>query len=288
MAKKRGLGMGMDALFSDNSTESSSSQTLRISEIEPNKSQPRIDFDDEAIATLADSIRQHGLLQPLLVRPLENGSYQIVAGERRWRACRMAGLDEVPVHIKELSDQETMQVALIENLQRENLNPIEEALGYQDLIDNYRMTQEEVAKTVGKSRSVVANCLRALKLEDEIQRMLRNGDITIGHAKALAGVEDSQIRVDLAIKCKEDMLTVRNLEKICAKISAEGSNKSQSEEKKQSAADSYFKEVELALNQELGRKVIVNSKKNKGTIEIEFYNKDDLSELAKLLAKVTQ
>ncbi len=288
MAKKRGLGMGMDALFSDNSTESSSSQTLRISEIEPNKSQPRIDFDDEAIATLADSIRQHGLLQPLLVRPLENGSYQIVAGERRWRACRMAGLDEVPVHIKELSDQETMQVALIENLQRENLNPIEEALGYQDLIDNYCMTQEEVAKTVGKSRSVVANSLRALKLEDEIQSMLRNGDITIGHAKALAGVEDSQIRVDLAKKCKEDMLTVRNLEKLCAKISAEGSNKSQSEEKKQSAADSYFKEVELALNQELGRKVIVNSKKNKGTIEIEFYNKDDLSELAKLLAKVTQ
>ena len=288
MAKKRGLGMGMDALFFENSTESSSSQTLRISEIEPNKSQPRIDFDDEAIATLADSIRQHGLLQPLLVRPLENGSYQIVAGERRWRACRMAGLDEIPVHIKELSDQETMQVALIENLQRENLNAIEEALGYQDLIDNYNMTQEEVAKTVGKSRSVVANCLRALKLEDEIQNMLRNGDITIGHAKALAGVENSQIRVDLAKKCKEDMLTVRNLEKLCAKISAENNNKPQSKEKKQSVIDSYFKEVELALNQELGRKVTVNSAKNKGTIEIEFYNKDDLSELAKLLAKVTQ
>ena len=288
MAKKRGLGMGMDALFFENSTESSSSQTLRISEIEPNKSQPRIDFDDEAIATLADSIRQHGLLQPLLVRPLENGSYQIVAGERRWRACRMAGLDEIPVHIKELSDQETMQVALIENLQRENLNAIEEALGYQDLIDNYNMTQEEVAKTVGKSRSVVANCLRALKLEDEIQNMLRNGDITIGHAKALAGVENSQIRVDLAKKCKEDMLTVRNLEKLCAKISEESNNKPQNKEKKQSVIDSYFKEVELALNQELGRKVTVNSTKNKGTIEIEFYNKDDLSELAKLLAKVTQ
>ncbi len=288
MAKKRGLGMGMDALFFENSTESSTSQTLRISEIEPNKSQPRIDFDDEAIATLADSIRQHGLLQPLLVRPLENGSYQIVAGERRWRACRMAGLDEVPVHIKELSDQETMQVALIENLQRENLNPIEEALGYQDLIENYNMTQEEVAKTVGKSRSVVANCLRALKLEDEIQNMLRNGDITIGHAKALAGIDDSQIRVDLAKKCKDDMLTVRNLEKLRAKISADGNNKPQSKEKKQSVVDSYFREVELALNQELGRKVTVNSAKNKGTIEIEFYNKDDLSELVKLLAKVTQ
>ncbi len=129
MAKKRGLGMGMDALFFENTTESGMTQTLRISEIEPNKSQPRTDFNDEAIATLADSIRQHGLLQPLLVRPLENGSYQIVAGERRWRACRMAGLDEVPVQIKELSDKETMQIALIENLQRENLNAMEEALG---------------------------------------------------------------------------------------------------------------------------------------------------------------
>lgn len=288
MAKKRGLGMGMDALFFENSSETTSTHTLRISEIEPNKSQPRIDFDEDAIATLADSIRQHGLLQPLLVRPLEDGGYQIVAGERRWRACRMAGLDEVPVYIRELSDQETMQVALIENLQRENLNPIEEALGYQDLIDNYNMTQEEVAKTVGKSRSVIANCLRALKLEQEIQDMLRNGEITIGHAKALAGVESSEMRIELAKKCKEDMLTVRNLEKLCAKIASEGNNSSNSKEKKQSIIDSYFREVELALNQELGRKVTVNSKKNKGTIEIEFYNKDDLAELAKLLAKVTQ
>lgn len=200
----------------------------------------------------------------------------------------MAGLDEVPVYIRELSDQETMQVALIENLQRENLNPIEEALGYQDLIDNYNMTQEEVAKTVGKSRSVIANCLRALKLEQEIQDMLRNGEITIGHAKALAGVESSEMRIELAKKCKEDMLTVRNLEKLCAKIASEGNNSSNSKEKKQSIIDSYFREVELALNQELGRKVTVNSKKNKGTIEIEFYNKDDLAELAKLLAKVTQ
>jgi ParB family chromosome partitioning protein len=288
MAKKRGLGMGMDALFFENSSETTSTHTLRISEIEPNKSQPRIDFDEDAIATLADSIRQHGLLQPLLVRPLESGGYQIVAGERRWRACRMAGLDEVPVYIRELSDQETMQVALIENLQRENLNPIEEALGYQDLIDNYNMTQEEVAKTVGKSRSVIANCLRALKLEQEIQDMLRNGEITIGHAKALAGVESSEMRIELAKKCKEDMLTVRNLEKLCAKIASEGNNSSNSKEKKQSIIDSYFREVELALNQELGRKVTVNSKKNKGTIEIEFYNKDDLAELAKLLAKVTQ
>ncbi len=288
MAKKRGLGMGMDALFADNATEMSSSHTLRISEIEPNKSQPRVDFDEEAIAALADSIRQHGLLQPLLVRPLENGGYQIVAGERRWRACRMAGLDEIPVHIRELSDRETMQVALIENLQRENLNPIEEALGYQDLMENYDMTQEEVAKTVGKSRSVIANCLRALKLEKPIQDMLRAGEISIGHAKALAGVESADTRLELATKCREDMLTVRNLEKLCAKIALETNRKTEDKRNKDKVVDSYFKEVELALNEELGRKVVVNSSKNKGTIEIEFYNKEDLSDLAKLLAKITQ
>ncbi len=283
MAKKRGLGMGMDALFMDNSSETSSAHTLRISEIEPNKSQPRVDFDDEAITTLADSIRQHGLLQPILVRPMENGTYQIVAGERRWRACRTAGLDEVPVYIRDLSDRETMQVALIENLQRENLNPVEEALGYQDLMDTYDMTQDEVAKVVGKSRSVVANCLRALKLEKPIQDMLRNGEITIGHAKALAGVEDSETRLMLANKCKEDAITVRNLEKLCAQI-AKNSGK-EPKETKATIKDSYFTEVELALNEQLGRKVKVSNGKNKGIIEIEFYDKDDLSTIAKLLSK---
>ena len=285
MAKKRGLGMGMDALFFENSSEANASHTLRISEIEPNKSQPRMDFDDEAITTLADSIRQHGLLQPLLVRPMENGSYQIVAGERRWRACRMVGLDEIPVLIKELTDKETMQVALIENLQRENLNPIEEALGYQDLIDNYTMTQEQVAKIVGKSRSVIANCLRALKLQEPIQEMLRKGEMTIGHAKALAGIEDDAVRLELAKKCKEDMITVRSLENLCAKISSEKGN-TKKEKLKIVPADSFFKEIELALNQELGRKVKVNQSKNKGVIEIEFYNKEDLAELAKVITNI--
>ena len=282
MAKKRGLGMGMDALFADNASETTS-HTLRISEIEPNKSQPRVDFDDEAIMTLADSIRQHGLLQPILVRPMENGTYQIVAGERRWRACRTAGLDEVPVYIRDLTDRETMQVALIENLQRENLNPVEEALGYQDLMNTYEMTQDEVAKIVGKSRSAVANCLRALKLEKPIQDMLRNGEITIGHAKALAGVEDSETRMMLASKCCEDAITVRNLEKLCAQIA-----KNPSKEPKQPKSiikDSYFTEIELALNEKLGRKVKVSNGKNKGILEIEFYDKDDLSSLAKLLSK---
>lgn len=285
MAKKRGLGMGMDALFFENSSESASSQTLRISEIEPNKSQPRIDFDDEAIATLADSIRQHGLLQPLLVRPLENGSYQIVAGERRWRACRMLGLDEIPVIIKELSDKETKQVALIENLQRENLNPIEEALGYQDLMDNYNMTQESVSKIVGKSRSAVANSLRALKLPEKVQKMLRDGDITIGHAKALAGVNDEKTCFELAQKCKEDMLTVRNLEKLCTKLSQEKAVAPQ----QISPQKTYYKEVEIALYNEIGRKVKVNgNNKGKGTLEIEFLSKEDLSALAKIISTIKE
>lgn len=285
MAKKRGLGMGMDALFFENSSDSTPSQTLRISEIEPNKEQPRIDFDEEAIATLADSIRQHGLLQPLLVRPLENGSYQIVAGERRWRACRMLGLDEVPVIIKELSDKETKQVALIENLQRENLNPIEEALGYQDLMENYNMTQESVAKIVGKSRSAVANCLRALKLPDQVQQMLRTGSLTIGHAKVLAGIEDEKICVDLAQRCKEDMLTVRNLEKMCAKL-AENKEKASM---KPSPEKTYYKEIELALYSEIGRKVKINgNKKGNGTVEIEFFNKEDLSAIAKLIGTMKE
>ncbi len=285
MAKKLGLGMGMDALFFDNSAESSSSLTLRISEIEPNKSQPRMDFDDEAITTLADSIKQHGLLQPLLVRPLPNGNYQIVAGERRWRACRMLGLEEVPVNIRELSDSETMQVALIENLQRENLNPIEEALGYQELIDTYDMTQEQVSKIVGKSRSVVANCLRALKLQQPIKEMLRKGEITIGHAKVLAGIENEELRLEIANECKDDMLTVRNLEKLCAKLVNNPEKKKSDGKKKAELTDSYYKEVELALNQELGRKVTVSQSRNKGIIQIEFYNRDDLTALAKLFEK---
>lgn len=285
MAKKRGLGMGMDALFFENSTESAPNQTLKLSEIEPNRSQPRTDFDDEAIQSLADSIRQHGLLQPLLVRPLDNGSYQIVAGERRWRACRMLGLDEIPVIIKELTDKETMQVALIENLQRENLNPVEEALGYQDLMDNYNMTQESVAKIVGKSRSVVANCLRALKLPQPVVDMLRKGEITIGHAKALAGIDDEKLCVDLAKKCKEDLLTVRSLEKLCAKIAE---HKQDNEKKaKVNLVDSYYTEMELALNEQLGRKVklIKKAKGSKGMLEIEFYNKDDLAELARIITQ---
>ena len=200
-AKKGGLGKGLEALFTDNAqTEAENASTLRISEIEPNKKQPRKDFDDEALAELADSIRQHGVLQPLLVRPTAHGTYQIVAGERRWRASRMAGLTEVPVVIKDLTDEQSMEYALIENLQREDLNPVEEAKGYRTLTTTHGLTQDEVAGIVGKSRPVVANALRLLALPKEVLEMLENELLSVGHARALLGISEEGLQISLAQK----------------------------------------------------------------------------------------
>lgn len=277
MAKKGGLGNGLSALFDDNKTETNSSQTLRVSEIEPNREQPRKNFDDESISALADSIKQHGILQPLLVRPY-GSSYQIVAGERRWRAARMLGMSEVPVQIRELSDIETMQIALIENLQRENLNPIEEAKGYSELIENYDMTQEEVAKTVGRSRSAVSNSMRLLALPDEILEMLESGDISVGHGKALLAFDDEEKMLDAARKAAEGKLNVRSLEKMA---NEEPTEKIVSDRQ----IDNYFKEMEISLHDTLGRKVKVEYGKNKGALILEFYDKEDLSELAKKLSE---
>ncbi len=280
MAKK-GLGMGMDALFSQNETKKQS-QTLRLTEIFPNKNQPRTDFDDSAISELAESIKQHGVLQPLLVRPVEGG-YQIVAGERRWRASRMAGLTEVPVYIKELTDEQTAQLALVENLQREDLNPVEEAKGYKELMDTYGYTQEQVAKIVGKSRPAVANSVRLLALDDATLNMVREREISVGHAKVLAGVEDMALRQELALKVKRDMLTVRNLE-----AALESAKKEPKKPKAEPKRDVYFREVEISLAETLGRKVTVNGKKGKGKLEIEFYSNDDLGAIAKALAKLNE
>ena len=210
---KGGLGAGLDTLFSENANEIQVKKTLRTAEIEPNREQPRKSFSDEAITALADSIREHGMLQPILVRPISTGGYQIVAGERRWRAARMLGLDEVPVNIRELSDSEAMQIALIENLQRENLNPIEEALGYKELIESFGMTQEKVAKTVGRSRSAVANAVRLLALPERVQKMLENGELSAGHAKALLGFENEELLIATAIKAADGGLTVRQVER---------------------------------------------------------------------------
>ncbi len=278
---KGGLGAGLDTLFSDNTNEIQVKKTLRTAEIEPNRDQPRKNFSDEAITSLADSIREHGMLQPILVRPLISGGYQIVAGERRWRAARMLGLNEVPVNIRELTDIEAMQIALIENLQRENLNPVEEALGYKELIDNFGMTQDKVAKTVGRSRSAVANAVRLLSLPDRVLKMLENGELSVGHAKALLGFENEELLVATAIKAADGGLTVRQVERAAQKSVEEAET---AEVKADRKIDNYFVEMELSLNERLGRKVKVDYGKNKGVLILEFYDKEDLAAIAEKLA----
>ncbi|MDD6826483.1 MAG: ParB/RepB/Spo0J family partition protein [Oscillospiraceae bacterium] len=281
MAPKRGgLGMGLEALFSDNSSEVQVKKTLRTSEIEPNRLQPRKTFDEDAIASLAESIKEHGMIQPLIVRPYM-GSYQIVAGERRWRAARSAEVEEVPVIIKELSDAEAMQFAIIENLQREDLNPVEEAAGFKELSETYGMTQEDIAKIAGISRSAVSNSIRILGLPEEVQELIKEGLVSVGHAKVLLSVEDEELVKELALRVSEGCVTVRTLEKIVAGLKAD---EKKSSEKKPS--DSYFKEMEISLRESLGRKVTVKNKGNdKGTLVVEFYDKADLLFLADKLAK---
>jgi ParB family chromosome partitioning protein len=279
MAKKTGLGMGLDALFEDNGSDLQGSQTVRLSEIEPNKNQPRQNFDEASIASLAESIREHGLIQPILVRPIETGGYQIVAGERRWRACRMLGMVEVPVIIKELSDFETAQIALIENVQRENLNPIEEATAYKTLMENFHMTQETLSKAVGKSRSVIANAVRLLNLPEVVQDMLKSGDISVGQAKALASIVDEKLLVELAEKASKGQVTVRGIEKITAEM--DKGQKAEADKAEDKRIKNYFTEMQLSLNERLGRKVKISGKNNgKGSIIIDFYDRDDLAELA--------
>lgn len=283
MAQKKGLGKGLDALFIDNATkiEGSSAEMLKINEIEPNRNQPRKDFDDESLQQLADSIREHGIIQPIIVRPQSNGIYQIVAGERRWRASRMVGLNEVPVIIRDYDDTKTMEIALIENLQRENLNPIEEALGYKELMDNFSLTQVEVSTSVGKSRSAVANTLRLLNLPKQAIDLVKDGRISSGHARALLAFEDENLIIEIAKKAADNGMTVREVEN----LSKKPNNARKSEEKTlQSKKDSFFDEIELALKQELHRKVKVNAKENKGSITIDFYSKEELADIAKKLA----
>ena len=277
-----GLGSGLDSLFSDNTTEVQVKKTLRITEIEPNREQPRKNFSDEAITALAESIRDHGMLQPILVRPMEDGSYRIVAGERRWRAARMLGLDEVPVNIKEMTDTEAAQLALIENLQRENLNPVEEAMGFKELIEKYGMTQDAVAKTIGRSRSSVSNSMRILALPDRILNMVEDGELSLGHAKALLSLENEDLMIATAVKAANGGLTVRQVERAAQK-SLE--NEDEQSEKSNRRIDNYFVEVELSLKEALGRKVKVDYGKNKGALTLEFYDKDDLAAIVKRLAE---
>ena len=282
MAKKGGLGTGLDALFLDNSaTESNNATvTLPISEIEPNREQPRKVFDEKALEDLAKSIEQNGIIQPLLVRPLSDGSYQLVAGERRWRAARKAGLHEVPVTIREMTDEEASVFALIENLQREDLNPVEEAEGIKSLIETYGFTQEEAAERVGKSRVAVTNTLRLLKLPESVLNLLGEGKLTAGHSRALLSLDDEKEMLRIAEAAISQELSVRQVEKM-VKYALQGEKpKPKKRDKKR---DKFYDEVEIALTNVLGRKVKVylSSTGNKGTLEFEFFGKEDLSKLAK-------
>lgn len=282
MAKKQsGLGKGLGALMLENNTDSMvSTDTLAVNDIFPNKEQPRKTFDEAALQELADSIKQHGVLQPLLVRPLTTGGYQLVAGERRWRASRLAELKEVPVIIKELSDTEAMEIAIIENLQREDLNPIEEAEGLQALIDKCGFTQEEVATSVGKSRPAITNALRLLRLPEEVRQMTKDGDISAGHARALLAFDNEPMMLECAKQIVDKKLTVRDVEKMAKRPKTSKIKASSGK-----ARDSFYDEVELALSDALGTKVKVYNGRNKGTLEIEFYTLDDLKNIANAIAK---
>lgn len=285
MVKKLGgLGKGLNAIFMENENEENGGAVkLNISEIEPNRSQPRKEFDEAALSELADSISKHGLLQPILVRPLTLGGYEIVAGERRYRACRMAGLTEIPVIIRELSEAETMELALIENLQREDLTPLEEAQGYASLMDEYGFTQEEVARSVGKSRPAVANALRLLKLPPDIAQYVKENQISAGHARALLTLPHEEIMQQVCEQIIQNDLSVRQTEKLCKKLTAEvkPGQPAQAEKK-----PNFYKEVELTLTSALGRKISVSKSKGKqgGVLQIEFYSDEELTELSNKLS----
>lgn len=277
--KRGGLGKGLGALLEENAMEDDSKAvSLKISEIEPNRNQPRKQFDEESLSELAASISQHGVLQPLLVRPMPDGSYQLIAGERRWRASRMAGLTEVPVVIREMSDQQAAELALIENLQREDLNPIEEAQGFKTLMDGYGLTQDETAKVVNKSRPAVANALRLLNLPKPVADYVSSGQLSAGHARAILSFPSEDEQVKAAQDTIKSSLSVRDLEK---RAKQSHSQKERPEDKsKILMRNSFYDEVELALTEHLGRRVKVIENRKGGNLQIEFYSSDDLKMLA--------
>lgn len=285
MAKEKGLGRGLGALIPEAPGESigagSPYQLLPVHKIEPNPSQPRRDFDEEELQALADSIAQHGVVQPLTVRELPNGYYQIIAGERRWRAARLANLRQVPVVVMEADDKKTMELALIENLQRQDLNPAEEALGYQSLMSDYCMTQEETAKRVGKSRPAVANALRLLQLPAKVLEMVRSGTLSAGHARAVLSLKTEKQQQEAAQKIAALGLSVRQAELLCKNLSKEPAPK-----KEVPLAVDYVAECEKSLSKHLGRGVKIINGKRKGRFELEFYGQEDLQVLLDALMKL--
>ena len=284
MASNKGLGRGLGALlgdFSEETLEPSAYRELPIYKVEPNPDQPRRDFDEEELQALADSISVHGVIQPLTVRELPSGYYQIIAGERRWRAARQAGLSEVPVVVIEADDKKAMELALIENLQRQDLNPVEEALGYQSLIDEYGLTQEETAARVGKSRPAVANALRLLSLCDEVLELLKTGAITAGHARAILTLKSEKKQLEAAKKIMALSLSVRQAETLCKNM-----GKEPTPEKEVTFEVNYVAECEKSLSKHLGRGVKIINGKRKGKFELEFYGEEDLQNLLHALMKL--
>lgn len=279
--KKNPLGRGLDALLGDNAPENDTVTTVRLSSVQPNRDQPRKDFEPGALEELADSIRQHGVIQPLLVTETTPGSYMIIAGERRWRAARLAELTEIPVIIRQYTDREIDEIALIENLQRENLNPIEEACGYKSLMEKYGLTQEQVSERVGKPRPTVANSVRLLNLPEEIVGMLRDGMLTSGHGKVLLSVPSEMDALALARRAAGGKMSVLEMEKAKRTLAAEA--------KKVSVAktpDPFYYEVEEVFKRESGRKCRISAAPKgqfPGKIEIEFFSKEDLAELARFI-----
>ena len=284
MASNKGLGKGLGALlgdFSEESMETSAYRELPIYKVEPNPDQPRHDFDEEELQALSDSIAVHGVIQPLTVRELPSGYYQIIAGERRWRAARMAGLSDVPVVVIEADDKKAMELALIENLQRQDLNPVEEALGYQALIDEYGLTQEEAANRVGKSRPAVANSLRLLGLCPEVLEKLKRGELTAGHARAILSLKSEKKQMEAAQKIIALALSVRQAGTLCKNMLKEPVK-----EKEEIFAVDYVAECEKSLSKHLGRGVKIINGKRKGRFELEFYGQDDLQNLLDALMKL--
>ena len=284
MAVQKGLGKGLGALlgdFNEVPAEKSPYQLLPIYKVEPNKDQPRQDFDEEELQSLADSIAEHGVIQPLTVRELSSGYYQIIAGERRWRAARLAGLKEIPAVIVEADDRKVMELALIENLQRQDLNPVEEALGYQTLMAEHGLTQEEAAKRVGKSRPAVANALRLLNLCPEVLGMVREGKLSSGHARAILSLKTEKKQQEVAQKVCALDLSVRQTELLCKNMEKEPAKKLQP-----TFAVDYIGECEKNLSKHLGRGVKIINGKRKGKFELEFYGQDDLQNLLDALLAI--
>ena len=283
-SKQKGLGRGLGALIDDFSVPAAQEQitVLPLQKIEPNPKQPRRTFDPDALQSLADSIAEHGVVQPLAVRDAGNGYYQIIAGERRWRAARLAGLTELPVVVLDADDQTVMELALIENLQRQDLNPMEEAEGYRVLMEEYGLTQEQAATRVGKSRPAVANALRLLALPDEVRAMVEEGTLSAGHARAVLTLSSQRLQKAAAQKIIALRLSVRQAEAMCKRMAAEEKPKKE----KPALTVDYVGECEKALTKQLGRKVRIVSGKRKGRFELEFYGQDDLQRLYEILLAI--